>query len=198
MSDDPPAPAAKSALPAILLAVGVAIALLAAGYWWRFGGEHLDGDGGEVSIGLQVGQPVHIGVPIATDGGGEVTLDEARVRNVKPEDIATAEVGAVQNGDALGVVVGADVAPLSFGKVNDVVVDGTDQYLVVSFLSDEPGVYTLDDVVVRYRDSFRSRGSVADLCAVVTVTAAAPDTPAEELSEDDAAILREARSTDCE
>ncbi|MFA9565399.1 MAG: hypothetical protein ACERLM_11940 [Acidimicrobiales bacterium] len=197
MSDDPPASARTRPLPAILLAVGVAVLLLAAGYWWRFGGEHLSGDGGEISVGLQVGEPVHLGVAIATEGGGEVTIEEARVRNVKPQDIATAEVGSVQNGEALDLVIGADVAPLSFGPVRDVVVDGNDQYLVVSFLSDEPGVYTLDDVVVRYRDSFRSRGSVADLCAVVTVTTADPDTPADDLSEDDAAIVREAGLTDC-
>lgn len=197
MSDDPAPPSSRRAVPGILIAVLVAIALLAGGYWWRFGGEHISGEGGEVDVGVQVGQPVHIGIRIATDGGGEVTLDEARVRNVSPEDIATAEVGSVQNDDVLDLIIGADVAPLSFGKVSDVKVDGDDQYLVVSFLSDEPGVYTLDDVVVRYASSFRSRGTVADLCAVVTVTTAAPETPADELSEDDAAIVREAGSTDC-
>ncbi len=119
------------------------------------------------------------------------------MRNVSPEDIGTAEVGSVEGGDPLDLVLGADVAPLSFGRVRDVKVDGDDQFLVVSFLSDEPGVYTLEDVVVRYASSFRSRGAVADLCAVVTVTTADPDTPADELSEDDAAIVREAGSTDC-
>ncbi len=197
MSDDPPTPAARRVATGMLLAVLVAVALLVAGYWWRFGGEHLSGEGGEVAVGVQVGQPVHIGVRIATDGGGEVTLDEARVRNVSPQDIATAEVGSVQGGDTLDLVIGADVAPLSFGRVRDVEVDGDDQFLVVSFLSDEPGVYTLEDVVVRYAASFRSRGAVADLCAVVTVTTADPDTPADELSEEDAAIVREAGSTDC-
>ena len=197
MSDDPSTPASRRAAPGMLIAVLIAVALLAAAYWWRFGGEHLSGDGGEIAVGVQVGQPVHIGVRIATEGGGEITIDEARVRNVSPEDIATAEVGSVQNDDELDLIIGADVAPLSFGTVRDVKVDGDDQFLVVSFLSDEPGVYTLDDVVIRYGASFRSRGTVADLCAVVTVTAADPDTPADELSEDDAAIVREAGSTDC-
>ena len=197
MSDDPPAPDRRSSLPGVLVAVGVAIALLAAGYWWRFGGEHLNGTGGDVRAEVTTGQPVHVGVRIATDGGAEVTIDEARVRNASPEDIATVEVGSVQDGDELDMIIGADIAPLSFGSVRDVRVDGDDQYLVVSFLSDEPGVYTLEDVVIRYASSFRSRGAVADLCAVVTVTTADPGTPEDELSDDDAAIVREAGSTDC-
>ena len=197
MSEDPAAPERRSIVPGVLIAVAVAILLLAAGYWWRFGGEHLTGGGGEVATGVQVGEPVHIGVAIETEGGGEVTIDEARVRNVKPEDIATVEVGLVEGGESLGLTIGADVAPLSFGPVRDAKVDGEPQFLVVSFLSDEPGVYTLEDVVVRYGAGFRSRGTVADLCAVVTVTSAERDTPVGELSEDDAAIVREAGSTDC-
>ncbi len=177
--------------------IGLAVALLAGGWWWRFGGEHLTGGGDEVRVGVQAGQPVHIGVLIETEGGGEVTLEEARVRNVSPEDIATAEVGSVEGGDALGLIIGADVTPFSFGPIPDTTVDGDGQFLVVSFLADDPGVYTLEDVIVRYRAGFRRRGTVADLCAVVTVTEAEPDTPADELSEDDAAIVREAETADC-
>jgi hypothetical protein len=186
----------RSILPYVIVVSG-AILVLVGGWWWRFAGEHLEGSGGSSRPAVQVGQPVHIGVRIATEGGGEVTLEEARVRTVEPEDIATVEVGSVQRHEVLDVLLGADITPFSFGAVSDVTVDGDDQYLVVSFLSDEPGVFVLNDVVARYRAGFRRRARVAEFCAVVTVTEAPADTPVESLSEDDTAILRQAESATC-